>query len=92
MSQGVPGTPPPKLLLDAMGVAASAPTTCGYVPLAGEQTLRAAAVAEMKHVYGKEADVIPEEIFITAGCNLAFVTATIVLADAGDEIILPVPW
>lgn len=92
MSQGVPGNPPPKLLLDAMGVAAAAPNTCGYVPLAGEVTLRTAVTQEMKYVYGEDSDIIPEDIFITAGCNLAFVTAVMVLADAGDEIILPVPW
>ena len=92
MSQGVPGTPPPKLLLDAMGAAAASPQVCGYVPLAGELALRTAVTQEMKHAYGKDVDVVPEDIFITAGCNLAFVTAIIVLADAGDEVILPVPW
>ena len=92
MSQGVPGVPPPQLFLEALGAAASSPSTCGYVPNVGELALRKAMVQEMKVRYGADADVTPDDIAITAGCNLAFVAAATTLADSGDEVILPVPW
>jgi aspartate/methionine/tyrosine aminotransferase len=41
---------------------------------------------------GKEADVQAEDVAITAGCNMAYAAAVQTLCDAGDEIILPVPW
>lgn len=46
----------------------------------------------MKHVYGTAADVEMEDVALTAGCNMAFVATVMSLADAGDEIVLPVPW
>ncbi|OCH88680.1 PLP-dependent transferase [Obba rivulosa] len=92
MSQGVPGIPPPRPLLERLGVVASSPATCGYVPNAGEPLLREAMVKEMKHAYGEDTDVTPDDIAITAGCNLAFVAAVTAIADPGDEVILPVPW
>ncbi len=92
MSQGVPGVPPPPLLLDALAKASSAPSSCGYLPNAGEPALRQAMAEEMKVRYGADADITPDDIAITAGCNMAFVAATMALADAWDEVILPVPW
>lgn len=92
MSQGVPGIPPPKEVLDALAVASSDPTSCGYLPNEGDPALRQAAVEEMKHRYGQDADVTADDIVITAGCNLAFVSIAMALADAGDEMILPLPW
>ncbi|KAF7367118.1 Aspartate aminotransferase [Mycena sanguinolenta] len=32
------------------------------------------------------------DMSLTSGCNLAFVATIMTLADAGDEVILPVPW
>jgi len=49
-------------------------------------------VEEMKFVYGELSDVTVEDVALTAGCNMAFVAAVMSLADAGDEVILPVPW
>ena len=92
MSQGVPGVPPPKTLLDALANASSAPTSCGYLPNAGDLALREAIVQEMKTRYGQDADVTPADLVLTAGCNMAFCATAMTLADAGDEVILPVPW
>ncbi|KAL1946178.1 hypothetical protein VTO73DRAFT_15305 [Trametes versicolor] len=92
MSQGVPGVPPPSTLLDALGRAAADPQNCGYLPNAGTLELRTSMAAEMKEVYGQDADVTPQDLIVTAGCNMAFVTVAMTLADKGDEIILPVPW
>ena len=92
MSQGVPGTPPPKILLDAIGKAAADPRSCGYCPMTGEAKLREALALDMKNTYGRDIDVVDEDIALTAGCNMAFVTAIMAIADAGDEVIVPVPW
>lgn len=92
MSQGVPGIPPPKALLDALADSSSDPASCGYVPNAGEPALREAVVKEMKEIYGSEVDVNKDDLSITAGCNLAFMAAIMTVASEGDEVILPVPW
>lgn len=94
MSQGVPGIPPPDILLDAVANASRSPGSCGYCPVPGEQTLRQALVDEMKHIYSSEGpvNITPEDVMITSGCNMAFAATAMSLADAGDEIILPVPW
>ena len=92
MSQGVPGVPPPKMLLDALASAAAAPTSCGYLPNAGDAALRQAMVDEMKVRYGDDADVTVDDLVLTAGCNMSFCAVVMTLADAGDEVILPVPW
>jgi aspartate/methionine/tyrosine aminotransferase len=92
MSQGVPGTSPPQLLLDALGAASSSNASSGYCDAHGEPALREALAQEMKFVYGQHADVTADDVSLTAGCNLAFVASAVSLADAGDEVILPVPW
>jgi len=92
MSQGVPGISPPQSLLDRLSNASGSPDTCGYCPASGEMSVRTALAAEMKVVYGQDADISADDIALTAGCNLAFVASVMSLADAGDEIILPVPW
>ncbi|KAG2749139.1 PLP-dependent transferase [Suillus brevipes Sb2] len=79
MSQGIPGTPPFKVLLEALSHSSSSPGSSGYCH-------------EMKTVYGQEMDVTQDDIAITAGCNMAFVATVMCLADPGDEIILPLPW
>ena len=92
MSQGAPKAPPPLRVLDALGKSASDPLTCGYCPMTGEPQLRAALVEEMKLIYGSGSDIVPEDVALTAGCNMAFITSIMALADTGDEVILPVPW
>ncbi|THH27894.1 hypothetical protein EUX98_g6294 [Antrodiella citrinella] len=94
MSQGVPGTPPPKLFLDTLARVSADPKNCGYVENVGEKVLRQAMVEEMKIAYGGDADVdlTAEDVAITAGCNLAFFASVMTVAEKGDEVILPVPW
>ncbi|KAF8079283.1 pyridoxal phosphate-dependent transferase [Lyophyllum atratum] len=92
MSQGVPGTPPPAVLRTALGMAASSTASFGYCPADGEPLMRKALAEEMKAIYGPETDVTAEDIALTAGCNMAFFATIMTLADAGDEVILPVPW
>lgn len=62
--------------------------------------MREAVVKEMQIVYGGtggekgqvDVDVTPEDVAITAGCNLAFFASVMTVAEKGDEVILPVPW
>ena len=92
MSQGVPGIPPPFEVQKALAAAAANPESFGYTLPEGDPPMRAALAAEMKHVYGPSCDVTADDIALTAGCNLAFVASIMALTDAGDEVILPVPW
>ncbi|PFH46845.1 hypothetical protein AMATHDRAFT_7327 [Amanita thiersii Skay4041] len=102
MSQGAPGTPPPKLLRDALadvvrrdGVNGGG---WGYCPWNGEKEMREGIAREVRTIYrgrgqeGVEVDVNEDDVAITSGCNLAFVAVVMSVAGAGDEVILPVPW
>ncbi|THH12346.1 hypothetical protein EW145_g57 [Phellinidium pouzarii] len=92
MSQGIPGIPPPAMLLDALGRCASDPQACGYCSITGEPLLMSALAKEMKHIYGTDCDLSPDDTALTAGANMAFTAAIMAVADAGDEVVLPVPW
>ncbi|KAJ7035949.1 pyridoxal phosphate-dependent transferase [Mycena alexandri] len=92
MSQGIPGVPPQRSLQEALSVAASSLGSFGYCPSEGELVLREAMADEMRTVYGTDTDIDPGDMSLTSGCNLAFVATIMTLADAGDEVILPVPW
>ncbi|KAJ6603259.1 pyridoxal phosphate-dependent transferase [Mycena vulgaris] len=92
MSQGTPGVPPQESLQAALALASSSLGSFGYCPSEGELSLRQAMADEMRSVYGNGTDITPEDMSLTSGCNLAFVATIMTLADAGDEVILPVPW
>jgi aspartate/methionine/tyrosine aminotransferase len=93
----VPGNPPSPILLSALTSIVSNPAKGihGYGLIPGEISLRKALADEMRRIYRHdevEVDVNTEDVVITAGCNLAFVASILTLADAGDKVILPVPW
>ncbi|KAK7007567.1 aspartate aminotransferase [Favolaschia claudopus] len=92
MAQGVPDRPPQQILRDGLAIASASPDSFGYCPPPGELSLREAMVQEMRKVYGENIDVTSDDMALTSGCNLAFVATIMALADAGDEVILPVPW
>jgi len=92
MSQGVPGVPPPLVVQEALGKAASSPTSFGYCRWNGEPALRKVLAEEMKVVYGKAADLDVDDIALTAGCNMAFIAVIMSLADPTEEVVLPTPW
>ncbi|EIN09930.1 PLP-dependent transferase [Punctularia strigosozonata HHB-11173 SS5] len=92
MAQGSPSGPPPAVVLDVMKEAVSNPTSSRYDTAEGNRQLAKALVGEMKTVYGEGIDVNDADVAITAGCNLAYASVVKTLADAGDEIILPIPW
>lgn len=89
LSQAAPGAPPPRALLDRLAEAAADPASARYGPILGEPTLRRALAADLRRSHG--GDVEADDVTITAGCNLAFVAATMALAKAGEAVILPNP-
>lgn len=90
LSQAAPGSAPPAELLARLGAAAARPDIARYGAILGDMDLREAYAAEMAALYG--GDVGPQDVAITAGCNLAFVAAILAVAKAGDNVILPAPW
>lgn len=57
----------------------------------GVLEMRKAVIDEIKSVYGCE-DVDVDDVSMTAGCNMSFMAVIMTLAEAGDQVILPVPW
>ncbi len=90
LSQAVPGTPPHPELLERLGATAGAAVGAKYGPIAGDAELRQAYAAEMARVY--QGRIEPTDVAVTAGCNMAFFAAMILLARAGDAVLLPTPW
>src|SRR5919112_1421587 len=90
LSQAAPGYPPPPELLAHLGTAAGSTDATRYGPIAGDAFLRAAYATHVSELYG--AAVEPDEVAITAGCNLAFAMTAMLLAKAGDAVLLPTPW
>ncbi|HEY3813598.1 MAG TPA: aminotransferase [Caulobacteraceae bacterium] len=90
LCQAVPGYPPPRELTQAMAAALADPETHRYTEISGLPSLRAALARDMARVYGANT-VGAENVLITAGCNQAFCLASLTLAKAGDEIVLPLP-
>lgn len=89
LSQAVPGYPAHQDLLTAMGKAAADPESLSYGAIEGEPDLRHAYADHMAGLYA--ADVSPDEVIITAGCNQAFITAAMAVAGAGDQVLMTRP-
>ncbi|KAA2235030.1 aminotransferase [Salinarimonas soli] len=90
LSQAVPGSPPPPELLERLAAAAGAPETARYGAIEGDEPLREAYAADVSRLYGGRVDT--GDVSITTGCNQAFFAAMMLLARAGDAVILPQPW
>src|ERR1700712_260200 len=79
LSQAVPGYPTHPEMLRLLGTAAASPELTGYGPIEGETVLRKAYAEHGSAGYG--ADVRPENIHVTAGCNQAFMCTSIALTN-----------
>ena len=90
MAQAVPSYPPAEELTDYMAERVKSFATAQYGPVSGNAKLKTALANHMVGVYG--GSIQPNNVLISAGCNQAYCLATIALAEAGDEIILPVPY
>lgn len=90
VAQAVPGYPPPKALTDRLAQVIGEPVMARYTDIEGVPELRAALAADIGAVYG--AAIAAEDVLITAGCNQAYCLATLALAKAGEEIVVPLPY
>jgi hypothetical protein len=73
-------------------MAASAGSAAGakYGPIGGDADLRSAYAADLSNTY--EGRIAPADVAVTAGCNMAFFAVMMLLARAGDAVLLPTPW
>lgn len=90
VAQAVPGYPPPDALTEHVARIAREPATARYTGIEGLATLREALAADAGAFYG--AALGAAQVVITAGCNQAYCLATMALAQAGDEVLLPLPY
>ncbi len=90
LSQAVPGYSPPDILLAALGQFARDPSCLGYGDIEGELALRSAYAKDTEQTHA--AVISPEQVMITSGCNQAFVTAALTVAEPGQSVLLINPW
>jgi aspartate/methionine/tyrosine aminotransferase len=90
LSQAVPGTAPPRALLDRLAASAAEAGAATYGPILGDPALREAFARDMSAFYA--GSVGAADVAVTAGCNQAFFASMLALAKAGDEVLLPTPW
>lgn len=88
MEVGQPGTPAPRLALEAVRASLDR-DLLGYTLALGREDLRAAIAAFYKSAYGIA--VAPERVVVTAGSSAGFVLAFLACFDAGDGVLLPAP-
>lgn len=90
LCQAVPSYPPAESLTDEIGRLAKRPETSLYSDILGIAPLRQELAQSLSADY--QASIAAENIAITAGCNQAFATTMMALAESGDNVILPVPY
>ncbi|HLM39053.1 MAG TPA: aminotransferase [Microvirga sp.] len=90
LSQAVPGNAPHAGLLERMAASAGSAAGAQYGPISGDAGLRQAYAAEMSRLY--EGRIEPADTAVTAGCNMAFFAAMMLLARRGEAVLLPTPW
>ena len=89
LCQAVPSYPPADDLQAEIARLARDPTIGGYTPVLGIQDLRAAHAEHLSSDY--KARIASTQIGITTGCNQAFAAAIMAVAQAGDNVIMPLP-
>ena len=88
MEVGQPGTPAPRLVLEA-AAAAMAAGPLGYTDALGHPALRERIARYYRDAYGL--DIAPSRVVVTTGSSAGFILAFLALLDAGDGIALPAP-
>ena len=90
LTQAVPGYAPHPDLVAHLTESVGERASFGYGEITGDEALREAYAAELNAAYG--ADIRPCEVAITSGANLAAFALTMLLARAGEAVMLPAPW
>ena len=89
VSQAVPSYPPAEALRAHLAELVTQPETSLYTGISGLPDLRQELATRISEDY--QGAVVADQVGITAGCNQAFCVAVSALAQAGDEVIMPVP-
>lgn len=89
LGQGVVSYGPPPQALERLAEFLGDPENHKYKPVQGIPALVEAIRAKLRAENGIE--IPAEQIFVTAGGNLAFTNALLAIADPGDEVILQTP-
>ena len=92
LGRGNPDVPPPPHVAERLAEAAASreSRTHGYAPFAGLRSLKEAAAARYRDVYGVELD--PErEVAVVPGTKTALVEVALVTAEHGETVVLPDP-
>jgi aspartate/methionine/tyrosine aminotransferase len=90
LCQAVPGWAPHPEVLAHLAAESANPANARYGLIDGDLALRETYAAEMSTVCGGR--VAPNQVAITAGCNQAFFLSMLAIAQAGDAVLLPLPW
>ena len=90
LCQAVPSYPPAAELQQEVALVALEAATSLYTDIYGLPELRQALARHMSQDYGGL--VAAGEVCITSGCNQAFAATLMALAEAGDNVIVPVPY
>jgi aspartate/methionine/tyrosine aminotransferase len=91
VSQAAPMEAPPLALRKEIArIALEDPSAHLYGPVLGMPELRAQLAKDWSAAY--HADISPEQVAITSGCNQAFSSVMSTIAASGDEVILVTPW
>jgi aspartate/methionine/tyrosine aminotransferase len=90
LGQAAPGWPMAEALRTHVAEQLAKPGNSGYAPILGHPALRAALSDETQRIYG--GNIASDQVAITSGCNQAFLVAAMAVAQAGEAIMLPVPW
>ncbi len=90
LSQAAPGQLPPLALRAALAAAAVSDEANRYGDIFGDAPLREAFAIVTNGLYS--GNINASHIAITPGCNQAFFSVLLAIAQAGENIILPTPW
>lgn len=91
LGQGVVSYGPPPAAIEAARRFAAGAADHGYGPIEGEPDLIDAIETKLRRENGIDVRTA-STVFVTAGCNLAFMHALLATIDTGDEVILLVPY
>ncbi|MPY89254.1 MAG: pyridoxal phosphate-dependent aminotransferase [Luteitalea sp.] len=90
LAQGVVGYGPPPQVLEAVAAFGGVVQDHQYGPDEGLPDLIEVIAAKLHAENGTSLD--GRAIVVTAGGNMAFLTAVLAITDPGDEVILPLPY
>ena len=90
LSQASPPYPPSPAVVEHLERCLTDRASAGYTDVPGLPKLREAFAADLSQDYA--AVLEPGNVQVTAGCNQAFCLVAGVLAQPGDEIVLPLPY